>query len=206
MVRARVAPLLVLALLAPTAEGSARRIAPSHGVVTVDLDPAQAWVRGTVQWRLPLPDSVRTLWFDAESLTVSRVLVTAVARRRTVSWAQRGDSLLVDAIGGLPAGTVLVEVGFEAPWRSARGWVRAGTGGRAEFAEGGARRALPCVDDSSRTRWHWHVQVPHSHRVRSPMTLLRRQRDRTVEVSEWRSPRPQSASLQELEVRRRVRP
>lgn len=184
------AALLALALAAPLVPTSVR---PDSQALFLELDPAQPRVVGSTRVCFTLTDSARTLALESHELLVSRVSLVGTRGAVSTAWAAGAAALTVDAIGGLPPGPYVLEVGFEAPWRTQGGWRRAGRSA-ARLDTLLVPAAFPCAGDTVATQWRVHVQTPVRLTVQSPLARLRRERDREVEVSEWVSAQPLPAS------------
>lgn len=193
--------LLLAALAASTAPIPVTRIAPDSQAVFVELDPSRPHVTGSTSLWFALADSARTLALECDGIELSRVTLSGAGGVLTTAWAAGSAGLRVDVLRGLPPGAYELDVAFLAPWREQGGWRR---GRRVGAALDSLRvaAAFPCAGDSVATSWRLHVQTPRALRASSMLQEVRRERDREVEVSEWRSTR----ALAARELRLRARP
>lgn len=185
----------MLGLTAPPSDITPVR--PDSQAVFVELDPARSGVRGTTSVWFTLSDSARTLSLESRGLSVGRVALHGPQGAVTTAWAAGDAALTIDVIGGLAPGNYELAVGFDAPWRSRGGWQRGvRTGVRLDSLDVAA--AFPSAGDSVATMWRLHVQSPLRLRTRAALSLVRRERDREVEVSEWTSAQPLPATALRL--------
>ena len=192
--------LLLAALAASTAPMPVTWIAPDSQAVFVELDPSRPHVTGSTTLWFAITDSARTLALECDGLELSRVTLSGAGGVLTTAWAAGPAGLRVDVLRGLPPGAYELDVAFLAPWRETGGWRRgARAGARLDSVHVAA--AFPCAGDSVATTWRLHVQTPRALRAGSMLQEVRRERDREIEVTEWRSGRVAPASALRVSVR-----
>ena len=162
------APTAAAAPPVPTAQ-LPRTVVPSLVQLELRLDPKQPRFGGTTRIHADVAQSTDVVWMHGAGLDIKQAHAVVGGKRIALKSEDADVSgvLKLSAAKPLPAGRVLIEIGFEAPFGALQGAYRVKPDGRdyvvTQMEPLGARRTFPGFDEPSfKQPWEITLVVPEA--------------------------------------------